>query len=463
MTQENRDTRSVIFYALPVFFLAIMIGPAGSIVQGIYTREFGLSLASIAGLIVACRFLDAFTDPVVGVLSDKTRHWRGGRKFWVVLGSLIILGAVYFLFNPDPAKVTPGYFFFAYLFTFIGWTVAEVSHLSWGAELSRNYDDRSRIFAFRMGFLFAGTMLFLALPIMIEVWRDLNSGQPLKFTTGTYNGETLRIAFWLILLFFPVAIILAIKFCPSGETSSVQETFRISSAIRSVRHNRAMGIFTIVLTLFFLGNGMQVAMAYLHLASYLQLGSEAPLIYVLCFPLNVVTIPLWLRLTNRIGKNAALALGIAASAILFIALGLITPGPNAFLLYLLVFAGLQCAQAAWQALPPAILGDIADYGNWKVGSDQTATYYSIFAFLQKAVSGFGAAIGFSVAGLFGFDPALDVHSESSALGIRIVMAFIPAALGLVAAFVILKQPITRKRHSIIARAIARRSERTLPN
>lgn len=454
--EQRRDTRSIILYALPVFFLAVMIGPAGSIVQGIYTREFGLPLSSIAGLIVACRILDAFTDPTVGILSDKTRNWRGGRKVWVALGSIIILGAVYFLFNPTPGKVTPEYFFLAYLFTFVGWTVAEVSHLSWGAELARSYDDRSRIFAYRMGFLFAGTLLFLALPIGIGAWHNWNAAQPLSLLSETYNGETLRIAFWFILAFFPLAVGLSIWFCPTGSNDQQGQPFSVRKAFDSLRWNRPMGIFALVLFLFFLGNGMQVAMAYLHLASYLQLGKQAPLIYVLCFPLNVLTIPLWLRLTNRIGKNKALALGVAVSSLLFIALGMVKPGEHAFMSYLLIFAGLQCAQAAWQALPPAILGDIADYGNLKVGSDQTATYYSLFAFLQKAVSGFGAAIGFSVAGWFGFDPALDTHDGSSAMGIRIVMAFIPAALGLLAAWVILKQPIDRRRHDIIRKALARR-------
>ena len=155
------DRKKGILYALPIFFLAIMIGPAGSIIQGIYTREFGVSLSAIATAITLCKILDALTDPVVGILSDRTRHWPGGRKFWVVLGSVILLIGAYFLFNPTKDKLFDGYFFVAYFVTLLGWTVVEVSHLSWGAELANSYDDRSRIFSYRTSFLFAGTLLFL--------------------------------------------------------------------------------------------------------------------------------------------------------------------------------------------------------------------------------------------------------------------------------------------------------------
>ena len=451
--------RSAILYSLPVFFLAIMVGPAGSIVQGIYTREYGLPLASIAGLIVICRLLDALTDPVIGILSDRTRHWRGGRKIWVVVGSAIVLAAVYFLFIPPVGYITPVYFFLAYLFTFVGWTIVEVSHLSWGAELASGYDERSSLFSYRMGAFFAGTFVFLSLPLLIGLWQSWQGGGPLSIGASEYSGATLKVAFWLIAALFPVAVFLAIRYCPQPRAEGPPARLSIMSAVQSLRWNRPMALFSVVLVLFFLGNGMQVAMAYLHLASYLQLGPKAALIYVICFPLNLLTIPLWLGLTRRFGKSTILAVGVALSATLFVLLGLIRPGPAAFLQYLSVFAALQCAQAAWQVLPPAILGDISDYATLKTGTEQTGTYYAMYAFLYKAVSGFGAAIGFGVAGWFGFNPALDVHTRASAFGIVMVMAFIPAGLGFLAAGVALIIPINRSRHFIIQRALERRARR----
>ncbi|MCV2438641.1 MFS transporter [Paucibacter sp. DJ2R-2] len=451
------DRKRAVLYALPIFFLAIMVGPAGSIIQGIYTREFGVSLSAIATAITLCKILDALTDPVVGMLSDRTRHWPGGRKFWVVLGSVILLIGAYFLFNPTQERLFDGYFFVAYFVTLLGWTVVEVSHLSWGAELSRDYDDRSRIFSYRTGFLFAGTLLFLVLPLIIELHK---TGNVHSLLLAEYNGETLRIAFMLIAFVFPLTIFLATRFCPQGEVAE-QAAKRVSprELMRTLRANRPLRIFSAMVVLFFIGNGMQVALAYLHLASYLQLGKQAPFIYAVCLPLNLIMIPVWLKWMGRFEKSHMLLLGIALSGFFFILLGFIRPGPNAFIQYLLVFAALQLVQPAWQILPPSILGDVSDYATLKTSVDQTATFYAIYAFLYKAISGLGAAFGFALASAFGFDPANNTHSASAAFGICMAMAFVPACLAFGAAWCASRLPLSRARHGVIRKRLERRAQR----
>ncbi len=450
------DRKKGVLYALPIFFLAIMIGPAGSIIQGIYTREFGLSLSAIATAITLCKILDALTDPVVGMLSDRTRHWPGGRKFWVVLGSAILLVGSYFLFNPQKDKLFEGYFFVAYFVTLLGWTVVEVSHLSWGAELGKSYDDRSRIFSCRTSFLFAGTLLFLILPLLIELKK---TGRVHSLLLAEYNSETLRVAFMLIAFVFPLTIFLATKFCPQGESQQNSHRISFRDLFRALRGNKPLRIFAAMVVLFFIGNGMQVALAFLHLASYLQLGKQAPFIYALCMPLNLLMIPVWLRWMTKYEKSHLLMWGITLSGAFFILLGFIRPGPNAFVQYLIVFAGLQLVQPAWQILPPSILGDVSDYATLKTSVDQTATLYAIYAFLYKAISGLGSALGFVIASMFGFNPANDTHDASAAIGICLAMAFVPALLAFGSAWLASHLPISRDRHNVIRRRLERRNKR----
>jgi Na+/melibiose symporter-like transporter len=213
------------------------------------------------------------------------------------------------------------------------------------------------------------------------------------------------------------------------------------------------------MAIFFIGNGMQVAVAYLHLSSFLGLADSAAIIYVICFPLNIICIPLWIRLSKRIEKHRAYALGAILNTFGFIALGFIEPGELAFYHYLVVFGLLQMAQAAWWVLPTAMLGDISDYGTFKTGVEQSATYYSVHTFMYKSFQGLGGAVAFSLAAWFGFDPSLDVHDEQSAFGIKVVMAFIPAILTAVVAVLILYFPITARRHYVIRQYIDRRQSK----
>ena len=80
-------------YAAPAFSQALIHGPVGTVIQGIYGKHFGVALASIAIVLVVSRVFDAVTDPVIGYLSDRYRSRWGKRKPWLLVGSLIAVVA----------------------------------------------------------------------------------------------------------------------------------------------------------------------------------------------------------------------------------------------------------------------------------------------------------------------------------------------------------------------------------
>src|SRR5271156_696671 len=59
-----------------------------------YAQRFGLGLTLVGTGFMACRLLNAFSDPLIGVLSDRTRTRFGQRKPWVVGGGLLLLLAI---------------------------------------------------------------------------------------------------------------------------------------------------------------------------------------------------------------------------------------------------------------------------------------------------------------------------------------------------------------------------------
>ncbi|MDB4309257.1 MFS transporter, partial [Porticoccaceae bacterium] len=129
-------------YALPVLGTIFLFGPI-AIVQGIYAKYFGLSLAVIASLVLATRLLDALTDPLIGYLSDRAQAHTGTRKVFIAIGAVLFLVSAYYLFVPvDPASINKDttvsgtYFFIAFFFFYLGLTLFDIPHLSWGAELT---------------------------------------------------------------------------------------------------------------------------------------------------------------------------------------------------------------------------------------------------------------------------------------------------------------------------------------
>ncbi|MDB4077713.1 MFS transporter, partial [Porticoccaceae bacterium] len=119
-------------YTLPVLGTMFLLGPI-PIVQGIYAKYFGLSLAVIASLVLATRLLDALTDPLIGYLSDRAKACTGTRKVFIAIGAMLFLVSAYYLFVPvDPTTINKGstvsgtYFFIASFFFYLGLTLFDI-------------------------------------------------------------------------------------------------------------------------------------------------------------------------------------------------------------------------------------------------------------------------------------------------------------------------------------------------
>jgi Na+/melibiose symporter-like transporter len=453
---KNISNLQIAAYAAPIMIMALMLGPAGSILQGVYTQSFGLKLEDIAVYLIIVRLFDAITDPAIGYLSDKTVSWPGGRKIWIVAGAIISVIGAYFLFIP-PENVSAEYFLVFFLVCFLGWTMMEIPHLAWGNELSGDYDTKSKIFNVRYAFLFIGMWAFVSLPLL-----------PI-FETTEFNGDTLALGFWMILIGMPFSVYFALKYCPQGENIQTKsDKLSVKDMLSSMMKNKPFLIFCGVVLLIEIAIGMQGAIAFLHLTSFLALREEASIIYAFGFPVAIFAMPLWLTLAKKMEKAKAYALGIGVSGLGFLLLALLEPSNNqlwgmaeTFWYYLAIFAFLQLMLGAIWSLPPALLGDVIDYGTLKTGKDQSGTYYAVFTFIKKSFGGLGGGIGLYIAASYGFEPSSTELSESAGQGVKLVMAYLPALLMFLALFILTLYPISKARHTLIRKKIAQDNNRRL--
>ena len=129
-----------------------------------YNQVLGMP-GSLAGLAVGIALVvDAFTDPMAGSLSD---HWKSryGRRHPFMYASILPLAAsFYFLFNP---LVTSQLGLFVWLVVFSNATRTSMSlyhvpHIALGAEMSEDYDERSKLVGYRMFFANVGVLFAFA-------------------------------------------------------------------------------------------------------------------------------------------------------------------------------------------------------------------------------------------------------------------------------------------------------------
>ena len=141
-TKLHLETYRTLNYALPTVVVAFLIGPV-AIIQGIYAKYFGLSLTTIASVLLIARLFDAVTDPLIGYFSDHYYARTGSRKKIICTGAVLFIISAYFLYVPhgigssapyDP--ISTACFLTWFLIFYLGWTMFEIPHLAWGSELA---------------------------------------------------------------------------------------------------------------------------------------------------------------------------------------------------------------------------------------------------------------------------------------------------------------------------------------
>jgi Na+/melibiose symporter-like transporter len=427
-------------YAAPAFSQALIHGPVGAVIQGIYGTHFGLPLASIAFVLVLSRVFDAVTDPLIGYLSDRFPTRWGRRKPWLVAGSLLAVIACWFLYVP-PGKVSTGSFLFWILLAYLGWTLSEIPYRAWLAELSQDYHERTRIATWRTFARFAGFMAFYGIPFL--PW----------FETSEFTPETLHVTAILAAVALPTTALIA---APCGRVCLSTETPSLRAAWPALIGNRPLLLFLATFALGGLSGGCVSGMMFFFVGGHLGVPGALALLFVLGTPLGALMMPVWTALSRRIGKARtwAIAYGLAP---VFLLLHLLVPAGEAGQPVLIALSlGIFALSSVGVVVPAAMLADITDYGRWKFGRDFTATYSSVQTMVEKGVEGFGIALALGVAGALGFDPRQGTQESSGTIGLLIAFPVLPALLSLACVPLILRMPIDERAQRAIVARLARR-------
>lgn len=145
---------------LPLAFAAL---PIYVHVPKLYADAMSLPLALVGGVLLATRVLDAFSDPVLGWLSDRI----AGRRLLIGLAlPVLALGMVGLLEPPDDAGIA----WFGSLLVVVsaGYSLAAINYYAWGAELTPDASTQTRVVAWREGFGLLGVVMAASLPAVLS-------------------------------------------------------------------------------------------------------------------------------------------------------------------------------------------------------------------------------------------------------------------------------------------------------
>ncbi len=440
------SNRELAFFAAPNFSLAIMHMPVFFVIPALYAANTTITMSAIASILLIGRIFDAVTDPLIGFFSDRTQSRLGKRKPWMIAGTPLAMVAIIFLFSPPPTAGAT-YFLVWSITLFVSWTLIDIPSNAWGAELSRDYNERSRIMTWRAVAGYSGNVVFMLLPLML-----------MPFTGTTEIGiEAMTIAGWIVAFTLPILMYCAIKYVPSG-TNLAMHRVNLKDLWDSARRNKTFYRYVASGSFSFIAMSIWGTLLLIYLSSYMGIGDKFIFILLTAWITRIFVAPLWLKLIYRFGKHKIWATGAFSSALMVPTILLIPIGPYTFSLMLLYALILGFTETAWVVAPRTILGDIIDYDILKTGADKASIYFALDGLIIKFASGVGSAIAFFLLSAYKFD----VHggNDSSQLtGLILGFTVLPPILYTIAGLIIWNFPLDSRRQAIIKRRIESRKER----
>lgn len=471
-TVERLSRRLKIVYGSGEWSLA-SFGTLRQIFYAIFlTDVVGLDprLASIAALVGIT--WDALNDPIVGRLSD-TLHTRWGRRRPFFLLFAVPFGLAFVLqwwappWNSQLALLLT--VMFAFMLCDTLQTLLAVPYHSLTAELTDNYDERTRLAGYRMFFnLVASLATAVAAPAIVDVVQADGGTSPGGYLlTGAIFGTLAAIPF--LLIFFTVHEHARPAGYPPGAAAtapSFAATIRL--AWRNIPFRFAAGLyllnwitFDLVALMFPFFLVYWVAGGDL-LATATIFGARLPLesaVLGLLLATAVITLPFWIWLTARLGKQRTYALGIGFWALIQLLVFLIQPGQVQLVLGLAVLAGIGISAA--HVLPDAIFPDVVEWDELHTGQQHTGIYYGLKNFGRKLTGALANFLALQALGWAGYlSPGAGAtsfqQSESALVAIRLLIGPGGALLLLAAIIVVWRYPLTRERHARVVSLLARR-------
>ena len=194
------------YYSLADLPIAMSLFPVAVFIPRFWTTDMGVPLITLASIGVLVRVFDVITDPLMGYISDHTRSRFGRRKPWIFLATPIMMLSVYMLFMPPEGAGTVHYAICSVGLS-IAITMMLIPYYAWGAELSTDYNERSRITGGRAMAGIAGSLSAQLVP-----------GAALLFFGIGGSNEVLMMVGTTMLVLMPVCVSLCLWKVPEPQT-----------------------------------------------------------------------------------------------------------------------------------------------------------------------------------------------------------------------------------------------------
>ncbi len=411
----------------------------------------------LSALLLIVQIWDAVNDPLIGSLidNDKRKYKMGKFKTYIFIGAcgLLVGGAAVFLpFPKAPVVLKAVLFILGYIIWDAFYTIANVPYGSMLSVVTDDVGERAQLSTWRSVGSMVGNMLpSMILPMLI--WKkipydgttdflnqiEIPEGSeemfsPDKFHTNPLTGKAYEVGeevlspltgkpleillgnrvFWAALIMGIIgflSFILMLKLITVRVDESTVKTnegggkFNVIKSFGKFMKNRPAVGATLAAMGMFLGMNAATTANTIMFATYFNMASMSGVVQMVGFLPMFLFMPFITKIVKKFGKKESSVVGTIASifgAVIMLIFPLISNVKIALIVYLLGLVVFGVGMGVYTCVSWAMMGDAIDYNEWKFGTREEGTVYSIHSFFRKLAQGVGPSIVLLIMGALGY-------------------------------------------------------------
>jgi glycoside/pentoside/hexuronide:cation symporter, GPH family len=422
--------------------------------------------AGQVGLAIMCALvLDAFIDPAIGALSDRTRGRWGRRHPWMYAAAVPIALGWLLLWNPPALSQGAMLVWVFALSVFVRAAVSayEVPSQALSPELSGDYDERTRIMAYRYLFGWVGAMVMLMVSYGIFFAAEPGQASGLLNRQG-YIGFSIcsALAMLVAILVSALGTHREIPRLQKAEVRATSVAAHFRELFETIR-NPAFAVLMAAGLCYYTAQGVSFALSnYLYAHVWGFRGADFQWLGVILIVGATGAFLLAPRLARRIGKpKAAMSFMAGAALLLSLPYGLRLIGvfpevgsPALLPALLAIFTVNAMCGISSTILGASMMADVVEHSEAQTGRRSEGVFFAGGFFVQKCTTGLGILAAGQIVAWTGFPEAAQPGTVPATTidQLTILFALLYLGLGLAAAVLYRRFPFGRAEHQ--ARIVA---------
>ena len=433
-------------------------------VQTFWLVYMMLETGLLSILLLLVQIWDAVNDPLIGTMIDNDKHnYKHGKfKQYIFIGAcgLLIGGAAVFLPFPNaPVVLKAVLFIFGYIIWDAFYTVANVPYGSMLSLVTEDVGERAQLSTWRsIGSMIGNILPNILLPMLI--WQKVNYDgtdsfldkivipegfTKEQFLTNPLTGEAYKVGeailspetgkqveimlgnrMFYVALIMGVLGFLAFIFMLKNITIRVDESsvktneggekFNIFAAFGKFMKNRPAVGATLAAMGMFLGMNAATTANTIMFATYFNMASMSGVVQMIGFLPMFIFMPFITKIVKKYGKKEASVAGTIASIIggvIMLVFPLVKDVNTALIVYLAGLVVFGIGMGVYTCVSWAMMGDAIDYNEWKFGTREEGTVYSLHSFFRKLAQGVGPSLVLLIMGALGYEAKLGTIGQSA--------------------------------------------------